>query len=121
MLRDALRKLVGGGSSTRQNKNDAAAQAMIDKGARRDKRYGHMYGNRYEKKARKKAAKQYGSQGISSSHHHAARPAAAAGPPPAAQKMIEKGAKRDRRYGYMYGNWYEDKARKKAWKKYGGK
>lgn len=118
---DSLKRLVGGGSSTGPSKNDVAAQAMIDKGARRDKRYGHMYGNRYEKKARKKAVKQYGSDGV---RHHGGGGgghAAPAGPPPAAQKMIEKGAKRDRRYGYMYGNWYEDKARKKAWKKYGGK
>lgn len=63
-----MRKIAYGGygesSSTSGHGSNLGpqAQAMIQDGMNKDRRYGYRYGDYYEKKARKKAVKTYGGQ-----------------------------------------------------------
>lgn len=102
-----------GGSYGCKQTGPTPAQSMIEEGRHRDRKYGYMYGDYYEKKARKKADKVYGSGHLGPNYggHGGYHPA---------QAMIGEGRYKDRKIRYMYGDYYEKRARKKAQKMYSG-
>lgn len=105
-----------GGSYRHNQGGPTPAQNMIEEGRHKDRKYGYKYGDYYEKRARKKADKIYGSG-------HSGNLGPGYGGPGGyhpAQAMIEEGRYKDHKIGYMYGDYYEKRARKKARKMYGG-
>lgn len=104
MIRDAFKRITGKHQSA--STNDEKGNGSYDVPQTTT---GHDSGYYDENEGRKQTSRQYGdasAQGSGSS--------VGAGGYSPAQSMIEQGRRRDRKYGYAYGNYYEKRAMKKV-------